>query len=57
MKKKRITLALTDEKAEFLAWLAKRDGISEADELGAIFWMEFDHEYELYKDEMRKAKE
>ena len=52
MKKKRITLALTDKQAEFLAWLAKRDGINEADELSAIFLMEFDHEYELYKDEM-----
>lgn len=53
--KRRVEVALTEEEARFIKWLAERDGVTEQQELKQIFYTELQQLEDLYLEEMRQG--
>lgn len=51
MESKRINVILTDEEADFIKWLAKRDKVSAGEEMRMLFNLQLREEMELYNEE------
>lgn len=51
---KRLTITLTEERLAFVKWLTEDDGLDVTEELASIFWCEFDHVWELYREQFRR---
>ena len=56
MIKKRINIELSEDEYSFIRWLAKRDRVSEQEELNMIFSTELREVRDLYNEEYENDK-
>lgn len=56
MVKKRISVELSEDEYSFIKWLAKRDKVSEQEELNMIFSTELREVIDLYSEEYENEK-
>ena len=54
MVNRNIKVALHDDEYAFIKWLAKRDGVTIAEELKMLFNLQLSEEMALYEDEWRQ---